>query len=351
MPIRPSKPPSIIAQQPNGAVDDTLLDVVDRKERIWKMATLPARGMRAMHAAIKQDLGITLSSTGRGRTLDGQWDIFGGAHARYRPCTLDEFISNKGQQNELTKQWPAVDRHAVADLLGVVIPESETWTKIEFTTGKVRFPATAAVPGTSPHGLWCADDLAVPDGPDADRNPDGLSDAVVDWLFTHEMDYGFAHSTKSEKWHVQWFVGDLVPPVVLAFETSMGIVAPPVVIAPPLPKGGRPIIAKKAVVAPPPVVVPATPPSLVDSIKIQLEESDMVKAIKAADNEAIFTATGVIAAWVNDLDDYNKAVAAGLAPPMDKIEVVDRSTFSALRLVGALPPGFQISDFQEVIDG
>jgi hypothetical protein len=53
---------------------------------------------------------------------------------------------------------------------------------------------------------------------------------------------------------------------------------------------------------------------------------------------------------VSDHDRYALAVGVGLAPPLDEVEIVDRSTFRALRLVGMLPPGFAESDFQEVID-
>jgi hypothetical protein len=290
-----------------------LLEVVDRPQTIFKMASLPARGMRAMHAAIKRDLGVMLSTTGRGRTLAQQWMIFGGAQARYRPCSPEEFSSNRALDKELTKVFRAQDRVAVAALLpGVVIADSEHWTKIQFPNG--TFPATAAVPGTSPHGLWCADDLALPDGSDTGSAPDNLTDEVVDWLFTHELDFGFAHGTKSEKWHVQWFVGDIVPPAVLTFEESH----------------------------------PQTRIELVP--RAEEEDLDMVKAIKAADSDAIFTASGIVASWVNDPIDYEKAVRAGLAPPMDEVETVDRATFSALRLVGQIPPGFTAADFQEVID-
>jgi hypothetical protein len=314
MPIRKTKPPSVIATQPNGAVDEALLEVVDRPQTIFKMASLPARGMRAMHAAIMSDLGVVLSTTGRGRTLAQQWMIFGGSQARYRPCSPEEFSSNRALDKELTKVFPAQERVAVAALLpGVVIADSEHWTKIQFPNG--TFPATAAVPGTSPHGLWCADDLALPDGSDTGGAPDNLTDEVVDWLFTHELDFGFAHGTKSEKWHVQWFVGDTVPSAVLIFEESHP--------------------QARIELAPRP----------------EKEEAlDMVKAIKAADSDAIFTASGIVASWVNDPVDYEKAVRAGLAPPMDKVETVDRATFGALRLVGQIPPGFTAADFQEVID-
>jgi hypothetical protein len=309
MPIRPTKPPSAVAQQPNGAVDEGLLDVVDRADKLFKMAELPARGMRAMHAAIKRDLGITLTTTGRGRTLAQQWRIFGGDQKRYQPCSEEDF--NAGGK-EMCKRFPTADREAVAALLpGVVIPPSDHWIKIADKNG--HFPATAAVPGTSPHGLWCADDLALPDGGDKDNAPDNVSNEVVDWLFANEMDYGFAHGTKTERWHVQWFVGDTIPAAVLEFELT-------------------------------------SPPTFKPRLTNQPEENDMIKAIKLADHDAIFSVSGVIATWVNDPAEYAIAVRAGLAPPLDNFETVDRSLFGALRLVGAVPPGFDASAFQEVID-
>ena len=41
---------------------------------------------------------------------------------------------------------------------------------------------------------------------------------VGQWLFAHEMEYGFGHGLKSEAWHLQWFVGDNMPQAVLDFE-------------------------------------------------------------------------------------------------------------------------------------
>ena len=296
MPLREAKPPSEIANQPNGAVDNALLDVVDRPGRIWLMAKLPAQGMRAMHAAIKRDLGVTLTSTGRGRTLERQWTIFGGSEARYRPCSEQEFDADKALHKELTKFFPARDRLAISQRLGIAIPASDHWTKIRFANGK--FPATAAVPGTSNHGFWCADDLALPDPHHKDKLI-GLTDDVVDWLHTNELDFGFAHSTPSEIWHVQWFVGDHIPSATTAHP----------------------------------------------------REDDMARAFKVSDNDAVFLVSGIVASWVPNREDYAVAVAARLAPPLDQVEVVRRATFSALRLVGTIPPGFTTADFQEVVGG
>jgi hypothetical protein len=308
MPIESTVPPSAVAKQPNGAVDEALLDLVDdRKDMTFKLATLPARGMIAMHAAIKRELGVTLSSTGRGRTLAGQWEIFGGKRKRYEPCSEETFVAHTNLKQGRTKRFPAADRAKVAALLGIEIPEEEFWTKIP--NGNGTFPAMAAVPGKSPHGLWCADDLALP----GNKN---LTEQIVHWLFANELAFGFAHSTKTEVWHVQWFVGDTVPQAVLEFEVENPFVG-----------NGLQTLGRD-----------------------QRLENDMVKAIKAEGSDAIFTAAGILVSWVADPADYEAAVAAGLAPPAEQIETVPRATLGALRLVGAMPPGFQASEFQEVVD-
>lgn len=314
MPIKKVNPPSAVASQPNGAVDEALLDIVDSANPLFKMATLPARGMKAMHAAIKRDLDIDLKTTGRGRTLAQQWQIFGGGQARYEPCSEEVFKHHEGLAKGLTKRFPAADRAAVAALLGVDIPPFEFWTKKPNSNGTL--PAMAAVPGKSPHGLWCADDLALPDGGDKGSALDSLSDQVVNWLFDNELEFGFAHGTRSEKWHVQWWVGDTVPQAVLEFERDNPFVG-----------NGTTTLER-----------------------LQRQEDDMVKAIRVADRDAIFTASGIVLSWVSDPLDYDAAVRAGLAPPLETVETVDLTTLSALRLVGAIPPGFLESEFEQVID-
>jgi hypothetical protein len=308
MPIESTVPPSIVASQPNGAVDEALLDLVDdRTDTTFKLATLPARGMIAMHAAIKRDLGVTLSSTGRGRTLAGQWEIFGGARKRYEPCSEETFEAHTALKQGRTKRFPAADRAKVAALLGIEIPDEEFWTKIPNPNG--TFPAMAAVPGKSPHGLWCADDLALP----GNHN---LTDQIVNWLFANELAFGFAHSTKTETWHVQWFVGDTVPQAVLEFEEEQPFVG-----------NGLHTLARD-----------------------QRLENDMVKAIKLEDHDAIFSASGLILTWISNPDEYSAAVDAGLAPPLNSVETVRRETLKAMRLVGTIPPDFSEADFKEVID-
>ncbi len=307
MPIRATRVPSAIMNQPNGAIDPKLLGRVDRDGYLWQMAELPARGMRAMHAAIKADLGIKLDSTGRGRDLRGQWDIFCGTRARYRPCPLAEYNVDKAKNKELTKLWPAKDRHAVEALLNVSIEESDYWTKINVgTVTSPRYPATAAVPGTSPHGMWCADDLSLPDGPDLGTDDDPLTVAVIQWLFENEMKYGFAHSTLSESWHVQWFVGDIVPLAVLTYELGLPAPKPP-------PQGAH----------------------------------DMARFFKVPGDPAAFAVTGTTCNWIRNMDHLATAISAQTIEPTP-IEV-PRSTFAAFTLIGALPPGWTAGEFAGVV--
>lgn len=229
MPIQnPAIPPSVISHQPNGAVDVSLLERVDEKTGyIWLMASLPARGMRAMHAAIKAQFGVQMTSVGRGRTFQTQKDIFEFRHNCVTQNTYQTTPSIVGTSNK--KIWPAALQYGHPYIYFVLKPGF----------------ASAAVPGTSFHGMWCADDMALPDGPDADLSPDsiGYRQDILGWMYTHEREYGFAHSLTSEPWHVQWIAGDTVPPAVAAYElgqtpikTPVVVVTPPIV-NPPLPKG------------------------------------------------------------------------------------------------------------------
>jgi hypothetical protein len=93
--------------------------------------------------------------------------------------------------------------------------------------------AMAAVPGTSPHGWGLAVDLAVEN--DADPAADPITEAVVRFLMSDNLavNCGWAWSTKSEPWHLQWYVGDDVPVFVLVWERSQQ--QPPTDPQPPLP--------------------------------------------------------------------------------------------------------------------
>lgn len=94
--------------------------------------------------------------------------------------------------------------------------------------------ATAAVPGTSNHGLGLAIDCAF------DRDPvDGLGpeDAAAinahpqwPWLVGNANRFGFWWSLDSEPWHIQYVTAEAVPAAVLAFEGQQPLPLPPPVI-------------------------------------------------------------------------------------------------------------------------
>jgi hypothetical protein len=195
MPIHnPIVPPSVLKNQPNGAVADSLLETVDREGYIWKLASLPARGMRALHGDVFSIFGVWLSSTGRGRSFNTQYSTF---MQRHRPISKAEFDSLPNSAN-YRRYWPdAVSKYGLSSVY---------WA---LNKGN----AAAAVPGTSPHGMWCADDICLPGNVAISARPD-----ILQWLYTHEMEYGFAHSLTSEPWHLQWIAGDTVPTAVLFYE-------------------------------------------------------------------------------------------------------------------------------------
>lgn len=204
-------PPATIAGQPNGAVDPRLLAQVDQRTGlVWMMVIVIARSMRAMHVAARRD-GIMLTSTGRGRTLRRQWDIFGGQERRYEPCTYAEYLVAFAARR--AKKWPDVERRKVAALLKITIPEAVYWRKIRQPNG--GYPATAAVPMTSNHGWWGADDLAEM----IDGKLVALSARAVQWLYDNAPSFGFRWEDKSEKWHLVWIGGNTVTQRTLDIET------------------------------------------------------------------------------------------------------------------------------------
>lgn len=199
--------PTAIKGQPNGAVDPALLNWVEEgnKALVYLMADLPARSMRAWHAdAFKR--GIVLFTTGRGRTLAQQWQIFGGSQARYRPTSVAEWSTTPTASRK--NPWLTADRNAVAADLGITIPNSAYWIKIDSKL------ATAATPGTSNHGYWCADDLAEIIG----GHLVGLSPSTLQYLYGSGARFGFTWETASEDWHVCWMMGDVLPQAVLDYE-------------------------------------------------------------------------------------------------------------------------------------
>lgn len=130
---------------------------------------------------------------------------------RYEPVTQTVYVNTPSERR---KMWQA------ATSLGY---PSIYWIKKNIgTPAKPIYPATAATPGTSPHGLGCAIDGAFP-GVNKPWTP------ALPWLTANARRFGFAWSLQSEPWHVQWVEGDRVPQAVLDYEKPL---PPPIIVVP-----------------------------------------------------------------------------------------------------------------------
>ena len=96
-------------------------------------------------------------------------------------------------------------------------PNLQSWCK------KSANLATAAVPGTSNHGLGIALDIALGTSP---SNATSVTPATVNWLIANAHRYGFSAELQSEQWHWRYVTGDAIPQSVVDFE-SPNIPIPP----------------------------------------------------------------------------------------------------------------------------
>lgn len=85
-----------------------------------------------------------------------------------------------------------------------------------------RGMAICAVPGTSNHGIACAIDNGEENNGNLNTT-ESLDNPTLTWLLNNEERFGFFHSVKSEPWHNDWFMGDVIPPAVLEWESIHGI--------------------------------------------------------------------------------------------------------------------------------
>ena len=85
--------------------------------------------------------------------------------------------------------------------------------------------AAAAVPGTSNHGWGLAVDLG--EERDGDTGTESVDAGTVAWLVANAHTYGYSAELQSEPWHWRWYVGDKIPPAVLAYEAGQIPPKPP----------------------------------------------------------------------------------------------------------------------------
>jgi len=165
------KKPAAIRSFDNGQIPGSFLAPCGLRNFV--MVQPAASAMRAMVAAAAGD-GVTLSATGTWRSFDQQKQLF-------------------------------VSRYVTHDTGG----PKKVWNGVVYW--QLPKVASAAVPGTSNHGLGLAVDLShSPTVP--------ITEGALRWLANHGPSFGYFNSVKSEAWHWSYCLGDDAP---------SGITAPP----------------------------------------------------------------------------------------------------------------------------
>jgi hypothetical protein len=167
--------PRELATLDNGAIPSSLMTTLGMGS--FAMYHKAAKAFTVMREHAAED-GVYLSSTGAYRSYDQQVALF-----KQRFTTVDT--------GRTMRIWQG----------------RRYWLK--------KGVAMAAVPGTSNHGWGLAIDVAL----DADNDlewewpPSVLDQHALSWLLDHADDYGFGWELDSEPWHLRYYVGDVVPPV------------------------------------------------------------------------------------------------------------------------------------------
>jgi hypothetical protein len=198
----PVKPLAELSGVANGRVPAHLLVEVGPK------GLLLAPVARAFKALQFRCLGIGIALTytwgGTYRDFAGQLNLF---LRRYEPVSMARYFATPSSRR---KRWHDAAKHGYS---------STYWVK-KLVDGK--YPATAAAPGTSNHGLAIAIDTAY------DRDPsNGISPADAAYIGGHPkwdeyqrlvLEFGFSFELDSEKWHIRFCAGNTVPQAVLDVE-------------------------------------------------------------------------------------------------------------------------------------
>lgn len=194
--IRPVQLPSDLVGVENGNLDPDLLVGVGKRGQLHHLC---ARAWFALCAeATTAGFNLTYTYGGTYRTYADQAWLF---RSRYMV----------GGQHGGCKVW-----------------DGALWCK-KLVNGKV--PASAAVPGTSNHGLGLAIDTALDNDPGDGVSPDDAENITpaLEWLSIHAPRFGFSWEgpvTAIEPWHLRYVTGDAVPQAVLDWETPVVVPDP-----------------------------------------------------------------------------------------------------------------------------
>lgn len=214
LPVVPMRLPSDIDPSLNGLLPAHLLTKCGYGNFVMHhLASRARKALSARVSTLKDPRGVPrqLKSTGTYRTYAQQQQIFDGTdptlwshplNGRYVPQVSWSIYEAHGGR------WAHKENG---------LPDIKDWNGKHWK--RRNNTAMAAVPGTSNHGYGLADDFA--EELDDDSAPEGISQALVDWLCVHAIEYGFSAEAQSEKWHWRYVAGDNLPKAVLDFETGI----------------------------------------------------------------------------------------------------------------------------------
>jgi hypothetical protein len=195
--------PSSLKGVENGKLPSTMLDGIGVPGAL--MEKTAARAFRAMLAEMRA-LGFNPRQVGHYRTYQQQVNLF---VSRYQPVDAGTFTNTPTSRRKTWNEAPS---------LGY---SSQYWVK-KLVNGS--YPATAAVPGRSNHGVGLALDLA--EEYDTDSTPDSIRTQWVQWLVANARRYGICAELQSEPWHWRYYAGDNIPQAVLDYENGPNVVSP-----------------------------------------------------------------------------------------------------------------------------
>ena len=200
LPITPLVRPSTLNGVENGKLPSSLLTEIGVPGAL--MEKTAARAFRAMLAEMRKG-GFEPRQVGHYRTFQQQLNLF---TSRYQESNLSTFQNTAAAHR---KQWNEATKHGFGSIY---------WVK-KLING--RYPATAATPGNSNHGLGLALDLA--EEYDADSAPDAIRSQWVQWLVNNAGRFGISAELQSEPWHWRYVAGDRIPQAVLDFERGINV--------------------------------------------------------------------------------------------------------------------------------
>ncbi len=199
LPVVKVKLPASLIGVANGKLPASMLTPVGvGTARCERTAT---RSFRAMFCHARA-LGHEPRNIGGYRTLLAQVGLF---VDRYQPVDYKTWIATPAERR---KTWHDAAAYGFSSIY---------WIKKRLPGG--GYPATAAEPGTSNHGLGLA--LDIGEELDGDAAPENISKAFVAFLVLAGSLYGLSAEAQSEPWHWRYWSGDTIPARTLTYEAAL----------------------------------------------------------------------------------------------------------------------------------